>query len=193
MKLEETQRRDQNLKNVYVMLSESGLVKIGVSQNIASRAASFQFKPVEQKIIKAAYTELLPVTKALMYEAALLGKYRRELIEDGEWCTAKFETVYQTLECFIERKVKIVSLDDVPETSSIAQILLDDLMKAEGYTMKLSSKFQKNLYLKVEETQCILASRSIEARKSKIVCNLPVCEMLVYLSENGITLGKQLL
>ncbi|MCM1315998.1 MAG: hypothetical protein NC205_00470 [Prevotella sp.] len=176
-------------KRLYVMLSESGLVKIGVSQNIILRAQCLASKPTNQKIIKIAFTPLMPDEKALMYESALLGHYRKYLIDDSEWCTSKFETVCQTLKFYTEMDIQVISFADTLNACSNIQALMDDFMRTEGYCMRLTHKKQ-NLYLKIVGDTCTLTRRVIEGRKD--VCILTVKEMFAYVIENDFKLVKKL-
>lgn len=177
-------------KRVYVMLSESGLVKIGVSQNVILRAQSFAAKPTKQKIVKIAFTPLMPNEKALMYESALLDYHRNCLVEGSEWCTSKFDEVCQTLELYTEMNVQIISLVDTADVCSNVQALMDDLMRLQGYCMRLTYKNQ-NLYLKVDDTFCTLTRRTIEKNQEDI-CTLPISEMFAYVIENDFKLIKKL-
>lgn len=177
-------------KHVYVMLSESGLVKIGISQNVILRAQSLSAKPVEQKIVKIAYTDAMPARKALMYESALLGLYRRTLVENSEWCTVKFETVLETLKEFTGLKVQVVSLGEAEAECSDTQSFLDEMMKANGYCMKLLCGARKRFYLKINGNVCTLTRRTVTRQED--ICVLNVCEMFAYVTEWGMTLERRL-
>lgn len=177
-------------KHVYVMLSESGLVKIGISQNVILRAQSLGVKPVEQKIVKIAYTETMPPRKALMYESALIGLYRRTLVENSEWCTVKFETVLETLKEFTGLKVQVISLGEAESECSDTQAFLDGMMAASGYCMKLLCGSQKRFYLKIDGNVCTLTKRTILQQED--ICTLNVREMFAYVTKCGMTLEREL-
>lgn len=177
-------------KHVYVMLSESGLVKIGISQNVILRAQSLGVKPVEQKIVKIAYTETMPPRKALMYESALIGLYRRTLVENSEWCTAKFETVLDTLKEFTGLKVQVISLGEAESECSDTQAFLDGMMAASGYCMKLLCGSQKRFYLKIDGNICTLTKRTVARQEG--VYTSSVREMFAYVTKHGMTLERQL-
>ena len=179
-------------KSVYVMLSESGLVKIGVSKDVILRAQGLAAKPMNQKIIKIAFTPLIPSEKALMYESALLGHHRKYLIDDSEWCTSKFETVCQTLKFYTKMDIQFISLTDTSTDCSNIQSLMDDFMRTEGYCMRLTYKNQ-NLYLKIVGDTCTLTRRVIGGMNRKEdICTLTVKEMFAYVIENDFKLVKKL-
>lgn len=179
-------------KRVYVMLSESGLVKIGVSKDIILRAQSLAAEPTNQKIIKIAFTPIISEKKALIYESALLHHYRNYLIDGSEWCTSKFETVCKMLEFYTEMDIQVISFTGTSNECSNIQALMDDYMRAEGYCMRLNYKRQ-NLYLKIAGDTCTLTRRTIQGHNTdKDICTLTIEEMFAYVIENDFKLVRKL-
>ena len=180
------------MKHVYVMLSACGLVKIGVSQNVILRAQTFLSKPVQKEIIKIAYTRQMPEEKALMYEAALMGKYRRELVDESEWCTAKFETVCNMLKQYIGEDLQFVSLGSYADSCPHTKALLDEYMKNEGYTMKFLYKHRANIYFKMDGDICVLRKKTVEGYADREVLRASYIDTLKYIVKNKMEFLKDL-
>lgn len=179
-------------KHVYVMLSDCGLVKIGVSQNVILRAQNFLSKPVQKKIIKIAYTEQMPEEKALMYEAALIGKYRRDLVDESEWCTAKFENVCNMLGQYTGENLQFVSLGSYADSCPHTKALLDEYMKNEGYTMKFLYKHKVNIYFKMDGDTCVLRKKTVEGYGDGDVLRASCIDTLKYIVKNKMEFVKDL-
>lgn len=175
--------------HVYVMRSVDELVKVGIAENVVTRAASEYLAGEKKEIVGICYsTEKLDMKTARIYEAALLGFHRKHLINHSEWLTTQWESVVETLDSMLDGETIKIQISE-EETQSV---LHDEFMKNKGYTRKYLGKWQKTHYLKCENGICKLVHRLSVGKEGYEVCSLPVEEMMDYLTENDYKLIKKL-
>ena len=126
---------------VYVMRSDDNFVKIGISKNIVTRATTEKLNGEKKKIVAIAYNaEKIDRRTALIYEAALLGFYRKYIISGSEWVCVQWKKVVETLDFMFESKIFKIGILD----SETLRDLNDKYMRNEGYTERyvaLNSRF----------------------------------------------------
>ena len=182
-----------NYKNrpvhVYVMRSVDGLVKVGIAENVVTRADNEYLAGEKKKISAICYsTEKLDMKTARIYEAALLGFHKEHIINGSEWLTTQWRTVVKTLNSMLDGKTEKININEEGRRDT----LHDEFMKNKGYTKKYFGKWQSIYYLKNENDICKLVHRIIFGEEGIEVCSLPIEEMMDYLTENNFTLVKKL-
>lgn len=175
--------------HVYVMRTTDNLVKVGISENVVLRMDNERFEGEKKKIVTACYSsEKIDIKTARIYEAALLGFHRKYIINGSEWLTAQWKSVVGTLNSILNGKILRIQVDE----SDVRQKLNDQYMKNKGYTRKYLGKFNRCHYLKYENGMCYLVNQATAGVEEKIICSLPVEEMMDYLTENGMQLVEKL-
>lgn len=175
--------------HVYVMRSVDMLVKVGIAENVVTRAASEYLAGEKKEIVGICYsTEKLDMKTARIYEAALLGFHREHIIDGSEWLTTQWRSVIGTFDSMLDGKITKIQTNGESQQSA----LNDEFMKNKGYTRKYAGKYQRVHYLKFENGICKLVCQTGAGKEGHEVCSLPIEEMMDYLTENNFTLVKKL-